>query len=82
MEGPRARPKPPGDDLVAGRWLFAERHVAEKPPLGEPTKCLKDKRQGSSGHTAYKSCLEEPLVLILGQAPRVAGIFVFMPSLG
>src|SRR5207248_1165310 len=30
----------------------------------------KDKRQGSSGHTAYKSCLEEPLILILGQAPR------------
>src|SRR6266853_5184113 len=70
MEVPRAQPKPPGDDPVALRWPFAKRHAAEQPPLVEPRGCLKDKKQWESGHTAYKPCLEEPLVLILGRAPR------------
>src|SRR6266853_3804332 len=69
MEVPRAQPKPPGDDPVALRWPFAKRHAAEQPPLVEPRGCLKDKKQWESGHTAYKPCLEEPLVLILGRAP-------------
>src|SRR5438445_346979 len=30
---------------------------------------VKDKQQRESGHTAYKPCLKEPLVLILGQPP-------------
>src|SRR5712691_5407553 len=72
MEVPRAQPKPPGDDPVALRWPFAKRHAAEQPPLVEPRGCLKDKKQWESGHTAYKPCLEEPLVLILGRAPRLS----------
>src|SRR2546425_3376554 len=70
MEGLRAWPKPPGDAPVALRWLFAERHVTAQLPLGEPRGWLKNKRPWESGHTVYKPYLAEPLVLILGRAPR------------
>src|SRR3989442_11103840 len=73
MEGLRAWPKPPGDAPVALRWLFAERHVTAQLPLGEPRGWLKNKRPWESGHTVYKPYLAEPLVLILGRAPRAPG---------
>jgi len=35
---------------------------------------VKDKNQRESGQTAYKPCLKELLVLILGQPPRLAAL--------
>ena len=65
MAGLRAWSKPPGDAPVALRWLFAERHVAEQLPLGEPRGWLKNKRPWESGRTVYKPYLaadiEQPL---------------------